>query len=133
MRSDRREIRRKCIIPISMHLLPTTVLTCNSSLLFHRFVNSISIEVLERGTFTDVMSVWRTYTNSYPACEPSLKDLASFGGNTNEGTADNEAKKTLWLIVSVIDKGIGINAEDLKKLGTAFTQLSQGRQKKYQG
>lgn len=41
--------------------------------------NDISIEVLERGSFTDVLSVWRTYMNSYPACEPSLKELAAFG------------------------------------------------------
>lgn len=85
------------------------------------------------------MSVWRTYKNSYPACEPRLKDLAEFGANSNEaeeeGNEDetNDSEKMLWLIVSVIDKGIGIDAADLKRLGTAFTQLSQGRQKKYQG
>lgn len=61
----------------------------------------------------------------YPACSPSLKDLAA---NAVEGAPD-----TLWLIISVIDKGIGISAGDLQKLGTAFTQLSQGYQKKYQG
>jgi len=92
--------------------------------------NDIAIEVLERGSFRDVLSVWGTYMNSYPSCEPSLKDLAAFSA---EETANGSQENTLWLIISVIDKGIGIGAADLKRLGIAFTQLSQGRQKKYQG
>ena len=95
--------------------------------------NDISIELLERGSFTDVLSVWRTYMNSYPACEPSLKELAAFGAEEADASKQDGEGNTLWLIISVIDKGIGISAADLKKLGTAFTQLSQGRQKKYQG
>jgi len=71
--------------------------------------------------------------SSYPACEPSLKDLAAFGAEEADASKEDGEGNTLWLIISVIDKGIGISPGDLKKLGTAFTQLSQGRQKKYQG
>jgi len=87
----------------------------------------IYIELLQRRTFSEVLTVWKTYTASYPNHEPRLKDIAPA---TNDGSDDDD---NLWIILSVIDKGIGIKAADLSKLGTAFTQLSQGRQKKYQG
>lgn len=91
--------------------------------------DDIYIEILQRRTFTEVMTVWKTYTSSYPNHEPSLKGITT----PNAGVADSSPDDTYWLILSVIDKGIGIKADDLKKLGTAFTQLSQGKQKKYQG
>ena len=74
------------------------------------------------------MTVWKTYTSSYPNHEPRLKDITPPNTSVNDGDDD-----VSWIILSVIDKGIGIKADDLAKLGTAFTQLSQGRQKKYQG
>lgn len=76
------------------------------------------------------MTVWKTYTASYPNHEPRLKEIAANRASTNNGSGDDDV---CWIILSVIDKGIGIKAADLKRLGTAFTQLSQGRQKKYQG
>lgn len=86
----------------------------------------IYIELLQRKSFAEVVSVWKTYKNIYPNCEPCLKDVQAEESNV---AADNK----LWTVVSVIDRGIGIAAPDLKRLGTAFTQLSSGRQKKYQG
>lgn len=83
-------------------------------------INSISLN--------SVLTVWKTYTSSYPNHEPRIKDISP--PNNLSGGSDNEKS---WIILSVIDKGIGIKADDLAKLGTAFTQLSQGRQKKYQG
>ena len=116
-----------------LDIAPTLLLYFFFTLLFY-FVD-ISIEILQRGSFTDVLSVWRTYKNIYPACEPSLMDIAASGTDTSdEGQAvDIDTDKELWLIVSVVDKGIGIDAAGLQRIGTAFTQLSQGRQKKYQG
>lgn len=90
----------------------------------------IYIECLQRRTFAEVLTVWKTYAASYPNHEPRLKDIASAKASTNKEVADDDH---CWLILSVIDRGIGINSVDLKRLGTAFTQLSQGRQKKYQG
>ena len=52
--------------------------------------------------------------------------------NIQNGESDVD-EDSLWMIISVIDRGIGIQADDLLKLGTAFTQLSQGCQKKFQG
>ena len=75
------------------------------------------------------MTVWKTYTSSYPNHEPRLKNINPPNTSVNDGDDDDVS----WIILSVIDKGIGIKADDLVKLGTAFTQLSQGRQKKYQG
>ena len=86
----------------------------------------INIEMLKRRTFTEVMTVWKTYSSSYPNHEPSLKGIT-------DPMSSNSDDDTYWIILSVIDKGIGIKADDLIKLGTAFTQLSQGKQKKYQG
>jgi len=69
--------------------------------------------------------VWKTYAASYPNHEPRLKDIASAKASvTNLLEDDNDS---CWIIFSVIDQGIGINEADLKVLGTAFTQLSQGR------
>ena len=89
----------------------------------------IYVECLQRKSFSEVLTVWRTYSASYPNHEPRLKDIAASRSTTDGGSSDGDS----WLIFSIMDKGIGIKADDLKKLGTAFTQLSQGRQKKYQG
>ena len=76
----------------------------------------VYVECLQRKSFTEVLTVWKTYAASYPNHEPQLKSMQV------EEKTDN-----CWVIFSVIDRGIGINAADLKLLGTAFTQLSQGR------
>ena len=68
--------------------------------------------------------MWKTYTASYAHHEPRLKDIAPSSNNNGGSDADDAH---LWIILSVIDKGIGIKANDLLKLGTAFTQLSQVR------
>ena len=80
----------------------------------------IYVECLQRKTFTEVLTVWKTYVASYPNHEPQLKSMQL--PKKMEDKKDN-----CWIIFSVIDKGIGINAADLKRLGNAFTQLSQGR------
>jgi signal transduction histidine kinase len=90
--------------------------------------DDIYVEMLQRRSFSEVLTVWKTYTASYPNHEPRLRDVPPVQPTTGGDDDDN-----FWMIFSVIDKGIGIKAPDLKKLGTAFTQLSQGRQKKYQG
>ena len=79
----------------------------------------IYVECLQRKTFTEVLTVWKTYAHTYPNHEPGLKN---FRPKQVEDDNDN-----CWIIFSVIDRGIGINAADLKLLGAAFTQLSQGR------
>jgi signal transduction histidine kinase len=79
----------------------------------------IYVECLQRKTFTEVLTVWKTYAALYPNHEPGLK---KFRPKQVEDDNDN-----CWIIFSVIDRGIGINAADLKLLGAAFTQLSQGR------
>lgn len=81
----------------------------------------IYVECLQRDTFSEVLTVWKTYTANYPNHEPKLKNIAS----TVDQLGDD--KDNCWIILSVIDRGIGIKEEDLKLLGTAFTQLSQGR------
>mmetsp|Transcript_10668 Transcript_10668/g.18196 ORF Transcript_10668/g.18196 Transcript_10668/m.18196 type:complete len:1088 (-) Transcript_10668:69-3332(-) len=91
----------------------------------------IYVECLQRETFSEVLTVWKTYAASYPNHEPKLKNIASETANAINPLEDS--KDSCWIILSVIDRGIGIKAADLKLLGTAFTQLSQGRQKKYQG
>lgn len=53
--------------------------------------------------------------------------------DSDENGESNADEDSLWMVISVIDRGIGIQAHDLLKLGTAFTQLSQGHQKKFQG
>lgn len=83
---------------------------------------------MQKNTFSEVLAVWKTYSNVYPNCEPTLLELSTFVAEASEASAD-----TIWVIFSIVDKGIGITGPDLKKLGTAFTQLSSGRQKKYQG
>lgn len=112
--------------------------------------DDIYVELLQRKSFAEVISVWKTYMNIYPEHRPLIKDLAAASsGVSEEGATEedsssdrsgtdgakncNNSDKTLWLIISVIDKGIGIKGEDLNRLGTAFTQLSKGRQRKYQG
>lgn len=90
----------------------------------------IYVELLQRRTFSEVLTVWKTYSASYPNHEPRLKEIPARASTNNDGSDDDDK---LWIILSVIDKGIGIKADDLKILGTAFTQLSHGRQKKYQG
>lgn len=92
--------------------------------------DDIYVELLQRRTFSEVLTVWKTYTASYAHHEPRLKDISPSINNNGGSDADDA---NLWIILSVIDKGIGIKAKDLLKLGTAFTQLSQGRQKKFQG
>lgn len=80
----------------------------------------IYVECLQRQTFSEVLTVWKTYAANYPNHEPKLKNIASenpFG----------DCQDSCWIIFSVIDRGIGIKAADLRLLGTAFTQLSQGR------
>eukprot|EP00804_Cyclotella_cryptica_P007284 CCRYP_002530-RA/>CCRYP_002530-RA protein AED:0.10 eAED:0.10 QI:89/1/1/1/0.83/0.85/7/208/1057 len=95
--------------------------------------DDIHVELLERRTFPEVLTFWKTYTSIYAHHEPRLKDFAV---PTLDGIDDKVSevdKDILWMIISVIDRGIGIQADDLLKLGTAFTQLSQGCQKKFQG
>jgi signal transduction histidine kinase len=85
----------------------------------------IYVECLQRETFSEVLTVWKTYAASYPNHEPKLKNIASETANAINPLEDS--KDSCWIILSVIDRGIGIKAADLKLLGTAFTQLSQGR------
>ena len=93
--------------------------------------NDIFVEVLQRKSFSDVVSVWKTYTTSYPNVDQSLSDVENL---TNDPQGNkSESDDTIWTIFSVVDNGIGISKDDLKLLGTAFTQLSTGRQKRYQG
>jgi len=89
--------------------------------------DDIHIELSQRKTFPEVVSVWKSYKIIYPNVEPPISKLVEFT------TDADKSGDTLWIILSVIDKGIGIAGDDLKRLGTAFTQLSVGREKKYQG
>jgi len=91
--------------------------------------DDISLEVMQRRTFSEVVAAWKTYLNSYPACEPTLLEVSTYLAKM----VDHESDDMVWTIFSIIDRGIGISGPDLKRLGQAFTQLSSGRQKKYQG
>ncbi len=85
----------------------------------------IYVECLQRQTFSEVLTVWKTYAANYPNHEPKLKNIAS--ETTNAINPFGDCQDSCWIIFSVIDRGIGIKAAGLKLLGTAFTQLSQGR------
>ena len=94
----------------------------SNSIKFSKGEEDVYVECLQRQTFSEVLTVWKTYAANYPNHEPRLKDIASISSFGVE-----KDKDSCWIIFSVIDRGIGIKADDLKKLGTAFTQLSQGR------
>ena len=96
----------------------------SNSIKFSKREEDVYVECLQRQTFSEVLTVWKTYAANYPNHEPQLKDIASDRANVRPFGDD---KDSCWIIFSVIDRGIGIKADDLKKLGTAFTQLSQGR------
>lgn len=93
--------------------------------------DQILLDVNQVRTFPEVMAVWRTYMNVYPNSVPSLVEVSTLMADLISNQGDQ--KDVVWAMFSVTDKGIGISAADMKKLGTAFTQLSSGRQKKYQG
>ena len=94
----------------------------SNSIKFSKGEEDVYVECLQRQTFSEVLTVWKTYAANYPNHEPRLKDIASISSFGVE-----KDKDSCWIIFSVIDRGIGIKADDLKKLGTAFTQLAQGR------
>lgn len=91
----------------------------------------IYLDVNQVRTFPEVLAVWRTFINVYPNSVPSLVEVSTFMADLS--MKEEDQKDIVWAMFSIIDKGIGISATDMKKLGTAFTQLSSGRQKKYQG
>jgi signal transduction histidine kinase len=93
--------------------------------------DKIFLDVNQVKTFPEVMAVWRTYMNVYPCSVPSLVEVSTLMAELASNQGDQ--KDVVWAMFSVTDKGIGISAADMKKLGIAFTQLSSGRQKKYQG
>jgi CheY-like chemotaxis protein len=93
--------------------------------------DKIYLEVNQVKTFPEVLAVWRTCINVYPNSVPSLVEVSTFMADLS--TSEGVKKDVVWAMFSVTDKGIGISGADMKKLGIAFTQLSSGRQKKYQG
>ncbi len=47
--------------------------------------DDIHVELLQRKSFSEVLTVWKTYSASYPNHEPRLKDIAAGRSTTTNG------------------------------------------------